>query len=88
MAGGHDWIACLVDLRQYVDPYAVHDMVRSSVYDHALDIGKFFELFRGNVMGINFAVDADLTDFPRQPCIICTSQIQNDYHILFHKCLL
>ena len=88
VSGGHDGIACFVDFRQNIDSYAVHDMVGTSVYDHALYVGKLFELFRGNVMGINFTVNADCTDFPGQPCIFCTSQVQNDYHILFHKCLL
>ena len=76
--------AAAVKLRGDVHGDAVHHTVFSAVENHALHIGQRLQLLCRNIMGIDFAVYAQLANGPGQSGVLRAAQIQNDNHILLH----
>ena len=67
-----------------VDLHAVHHAVGAAFEDDAPDVGEGLQLFRGDVVGVDFAVYPQGPDFPGQAGIFLAAKVEDEYHILFH----
>ena len=76
-----------VDRGVDVDGRAVHDPVGAAVQEDAAHVGQRAQLVRRDVVRIDFAVDAQVADGPREDGVFRASQVQNNDHVLLHMLL-
>ena len=74
----------IVDVLGNVNLNAVYHSVRTTVENNALHIGESLELFQGNVVGMDLAVNAKSTDLSGQTGIFLAAQVQYKDHVLLH----
>ncbi len=88
VVNGPEGQAAAVDGGGGVDLHAVHHPVDAAVEDDALHIGQSRQLGGGDVVGMNFGIDAHGADLTGKAGVFFTAQVQNQNHVLLHRILL
>ena len=84
MVGGKGRDAERIDYGVDVDGRAVHHPVGAAVQEDAAHVWQRAQLVRRDVVRVDFAVDAQVADCPREDGIFGASKVQNNDHVLLH----
>ena len=75
VTGSHNGDTGAIDFVINVDSHAVDNIVRAAIDDNAFHVRQRLELVDGNVVRIDFAVDAECSDGASQNGVLVTTQV-------------